>query len=369
MTEKEIIPVANTFIGEEEAKAAYEAVKSGWISFLGPRVKEFEENFAKEVGAKHAIAVCNGTAALHVALAALGIKEGDEVIVPSLTFISTANAVLYQNAMPVLAECDPKTYNITASEIEKKITKRTKAIIPVDMNGMPVDYDAILSLAKKHNIPIVADSAESLGATYKGKKIGSIAPIHIFSFFPNKNITTGEGGMISTSDDNLAKSMRIILNQGQDKRYNHIMLGYNYRMTNIQAAIGLEQLKKLQFVIKEKDKIAQKYNNALRNCKNLTIPHVPDYVTQHAWYMYTISVKGDRDNIVKALDSASIQTRLSFPPVHSQPFYKEKFGYKENDLPASYDAWKKLINIPIWHGIGEKQDYVIKKIMEICKDG
>src|SRR3989344_1613921 len=234
----ERIPVANTFIGEEEAKAAYDAVKSGWISFLGPKVKEFETDFAREVNVKHAIAVSNGTAALHVALAAIGISEGDEVIVPSLTFISTANAVLYQNAKPVLAECEPLTYNITAEEIEKRITKKTKAIIPVDMNGMPVDYDNILEVANKYNIPVVADSAESLGARYKGRKIGAIAPVHIFSFFPNKNISTGEGGMITTNDYELAKKMRIIMNQGQDYRYHHVELGYNYRMTNFQAAIG-----------------------------------------------------------------------------------------------------------------------------------
>ncbi len=366
--EKEVIPVANTFIGEEEAKAAYEVIKSGWISFLGPKVKEFEEAFAKEVGAKHAVSVCNGTAALHVALAALGIKEGDEVIVPSLTFISSANAVLYQNAVPVLAECDPKTYNITAEEIEKRITKKTRAIIPVDMNGMPVDYDNILSVAKKHNIPVIADSAESLGALYKGRKVGSIAGIHIFSFFPNKNISTGEGGMITVNDSELAKKMRIILNQGQDKRYNHVMLGYNYRLTNIQAAMGIEQLKKLDFVLKEKDKIAGKYNQALGNCKNIKIPYIPEYVTKHAWYMYTISVENlNRDEIVKKLDALKIQTRLSFPPVHTQPLYKERFKYKEDDLPISYNAWKELINIPIWVGLGEKQDYVINKLIEICE--
>lgn len=365
----ERIPVANSFIGEEEAKAAYDAVKSGWISFLGPKVKEFEQEFAKEAGAKHAIAVNSGTAALHVALAALDIKEGDEVILPSLTFISTANAVLYQNAKPVLAECDPLTYNITAEEIEKRITKKTKAIIPVDMNGMPVDYDSILNVARKHGLAVVADSAESLGAEYKGRKIGGIAPIHIFSFFPNKNISTGEGGMVTTNDDNLARKMRIIMNQGQDKRYNHIVLGYNYRMTNIQAAVGVEQLKKLNYILTEKDKIARRYNEALKDCKNIKIPYAPDYVTKHAWYMYTINVNNiDRDKVVKELDGVNIETRLSFPPVHIQPFYKEKFGYREDSLPISYESWKRLINIPIWVGLGEKQDYVIQKLKEICED-
>lgn len=369
MVERKLIPVANTFLGEEEAKAAYEVINSGWVSFLGPKVKEFEENFAKEINAKHAIAVNSGTAALHVALAALGIGKGDEVIIPSLTFISTANVVLYQNATPILAECDPNTYNITTEEIEKRIAKKTKAIIPVDMNGMPIDYDSILKIAEKYSLPIIADSAESLGATYKNKKVGSIAPIHIFSFFPNKNITTGEGGMITTNNDELAKKMRIIMNQGQDHRYNHVMLGYNYRMTNFQAAIGIEQLKKLPFILEEKEKIAKKYNEAFKNCKNIKIPYIPDYATQHAWYTYTISVNnGERDKIVKKLEEEKIQTRLSFPPIHIQPLYQNIFGYTNNSLPISYKAWSKLINIPIWAGLEDKQDYIINKIIEICEN-
>lgn len=365
---EEFIPVANTFIGEEEAKAAYDVIKSGWIS-SGEKVKEFESLFAEEVGARYAIAVNNGTAALHVALAALGVGEGDEVIVPSLTFISTANAVLYQNAAPVLAECDPQTYNITAAEIEKRITPKTKAIIPVDMNGMPVDYDSILKVAEKYGLFVIADSAESLGANYKNKKVGSIAPVHIFSFFPNKNLTTGEGGMITTNDELLAKKMRIILNQGQEGRYNHTILGYNYRMNNFTAAIGIEQLKKLDFVLKEKEKIAKRYNSAFMNSKKIDLPFIPEYVVRHAWYMYTISVdEKKRDEIVAKLKENNIETRLSFPPIHAQQFYQKKFGYDYDSFPVSYLAWKKLINIPIWAGLGEKQERVIKKIKEICEE-
>ena len=268
-----------------------------------------------------------------------------------------------------MAECDPLTYNITTEEIEKRITKKTKAIIPVDMNGLPVDYDSILELAKKHALHVIADSAESLGAEYKGKKVGSIAPIHIFSFFPNKNITTGEGGMITTNSDSLAEKMRKIMNQGQEYRYHHVLLGYNYRMTNFQAAIGLEQLKRLSFVLKEKEQIAKKYNYAFKNCKKISCPYVPEYVTKHAWYMYTISVdKQKRDEIVKALESSGIQTRLSFPPMHTQPYYQEKFGYDNSSLPICFDAWSKLINIPIWAKMGEKQEKVIKEVIKICEN-
>ena len=364
----ELIPVANAFVGEEEAKAAYDVVKSGWIS-MGKGVEEFENNFKNEVNAKNAIATNNGTAALHVALEALGVKEGDEVIIPSLTFISTANSVLYQKAKPVLVECDPRTYNVTAEEIEKNITEKTKAIIPVDMNGMPVDYDAILEIAEKHSIPIIADSAESLGASYKNKKIGGNTNIHIFSFFPNKNITTGEGGMITTKDDELAEKMRMIRNQGQEGRYNHVVLGYNYRMNDILAVIGNAQLKKLEFILGEKEKIAKRYDEAFSDFDQIEIPHIPNYVTRHAWYMYTISVKKNRDEIVKKLDEKNIQTRLSFPPIHSQPLYQKLFGYSNDFLPRTQDTFNKLINIPIWAGLSEeKQNFVIETLKNLVND-
>ena len=362
------IPVANVCIDQDEVKAVCKVLKSGWLS-MGPAVEEFEDKFRKTVGARNAIAVNNGTAALHLALIALGIKQGDEVIIPSLTFISTANVVLYQKAKPVLAECDPRTYNITPEEIEKRITKKTRAIIPVDMNGMPFDYDAVLSVAKKHSISVIADSAESLGALYKDRKVGSIAPIHCFSFFPNKNITTGEGGMVTTEDDRLAKRMRVIRNQGQKSRYNHIELGYNYRMTELQAAFGTAQLKKLRTLLEEKQRIADRYTQLLKQCNLVRTPFVPGYVTRHAWYMYAISVQARlRDKIVGMLSEKGIETRLSFPPVHVQPYYRKLFGYKEGSLPITYGAWRSLIDIPIWPGLsGIKQKYIINNLIRIVE--
>lgn len=361
------IPVADTYIGEEEANAVSEVVRSRWLS-KGKKVEEFENNFKAYVNTKHAIAVNNGTAALHAALISTGIKQGDEVIIPNITFISTANVVLYEKAIPIIAEVNPKTYNIEADDIEKLITTKTKAVIIVDMNGMPVDYDSIIELCKKHSIQLIADSAESLGAAYKNRKVGSIAPIHIFSFFPNKNITTGEGGMITTNDDKTAEKIRMIINQGQDYRYHHIILGYNYRMTDIQAAIGIEQLKRINWIISEKQNIADKYNQALLGNDEIEIPFIPKYVTQHAWYMYPISLKTkNRDEINRKLNEAGVETRLSFPPIHTQPYYKTTFGYSENSFPVSLNAWKNLIDIPIWVGIGdENQKYIIKTINQLC---
>ena len=367
--EKRNIPVASPFIGEEEAQAAYEVIKSGWIS-MGKKVQEFEERFSEYVNSKYAIAVNNGTTALHLALIAMGIKNDDEVLVPDITFISTGNTVLYERAKPVIVECDSKTYNISLEDAERRLTNKTKAIIPVDMNGMPVNYDEILNFADKYNLSVIADSAESLGALYKGRKTGSIAPLHIFSFFPNKNITTGEGGMITTNDDVLADKVRKLRNQGQDYRYHHIMLGYNYRMVDILAAIGIEQLKKVDLIVSEKEKIAKRYSNEFENNSLISPPFLPSYVDQHSWYMYPISLSEDidRDLVVKKLKEKGIATRLSFPPMHLQPYYQEKFGYNDNSYPISLKAWQQLVDLPIWVGLSnEDQNYVIDSLREIIQ--
>jgi dTDP-4-amino-4,6-dideoxygalactose transaminase len=363
------IPMAKPFIGESEAKAVYDTVKSGWLS-MGPIVEKFEKNFAKRVGSKYAISTNNGTTALHVALIASGIKDGDEVLVPDITFASTANVVMYERAIPILVECDPNTYNISLEDIESKITKKTKAIMPVDMNGMPVDYDSILQVAKKHNLKVIADSAESLGAVYKGKSVGSIAPIHTFSFFPNKNMTTGEGGMITTNDTELALKMAQLRNMGQDYRYHHVHLGFNYRMTEVAATIGIEQMKKFNKIVKDRERIVNIYNDGLQNQDGISLPFIPEYVDKHAWYMYTVSLDQDidRDAVVSELDKAGIETRTSFPPIHTQPYYAERFKSLEKSYEISYEAWKRLLNLPIWVGLPEDdQKYVIDKLISIVQ--
>lgn len=365
---KKLIPVADTPIGLPEAKAVYEVVRSRWLS-NGPRVKAFEERFAKTVGAQEAIALNNGTSALHVALAALGVGPGDEVIVPSLTFISSANVVLYQGARPVLADCDPRTYNVTPEEIEKKITRRTRAVMPVDMNGMPCDYDGIARVCAKRGIPVVADSAESLGASYKDLKVGSIEDIHCFSFFPNKNITTGEGGMITVRSKPLAKKMRILLNQGQDGRYNHVALGYNYRMTELQAAVGYKQLDRLEAVLDAKEALARGYSAAFASLPHVRTPQVPGYVTRHAWYMYSLDVPASaRDRWVRELAADGIQTRLSFPPVHIQPYYRHRFKFKPSHCPQALAAWQRKIDIPIFKELKpSEQARVIASVKRLAK--
>ncbi len=365
MSKNRFIPVANPTVDIEEAKAVYNQVKSGWIS-MGKKVQEFENKVEKFIGVKNAIAMNNGTSALDALLTALNINEKDEVIIPSLTYISTANVVAYKKAKLVLCDSDPKTFNIDEKSLLKKITNKTKLIIVTDMKGMPVNYDFYKKLSKKLKIPIIADSAESFGAIYKNKMVGTQLLAHTFSFFANKNLTTGEGGMVVTNNNFLSKKLKIIRNQGQNRRYNHILLGNNFRMTDVSASIGLIQLKKLNSCLYKKQKIAQNYNKYFKQVSKIKVPFVPDYVSQHSWYNYSIRVSSKyRNKLMKYLSKLGIETRLSFPPVHIQPYYKKKFSRDRKHLNKSLKTFNEFLDIPIWPEMSlAKQkivaDYIIK---------
>lgn len=349
MNPQDFIPVAEPWITEEDARAVYETVQKGWIS-MGKKVAEFEKDIAIYTDSKHAIAVYNGTAALHVALAAMGVGPGDEVIVPSLTYISSANAVLYTGAQVVLCECNPGTYLVEPEHVEPLITEKTKVILPVDMNGLPVDYTPLLALANSRGIHLLLDSAESLGARYRSMPVGAQAHAHIFSMFPNKSITTGEGGIITTDDDQLAARIRLLRNQGQEARYHHVALGFNYRMTEMQAALGVSQLKRIEMFLKLKRAIVTQYNELLAPHADLIRPPaLPPHVSRHSWFMYAISLADsiDRDAVVRHMSKHGIDTRLGFPPIHIQPYYRETFGYKPEDFPVSLKAYQQLIDLPI----------------------
>lgn len=361
------IPIASTSISSEEARAVFEQVQSGWIS-MGARVAEFEARSADALGARHAIAVNSGTAALHVALLALGVGPGDEVIVPCLSYASSANAVLYCGATPVFAEEDPLTLNVDAAEIAELITPRTRAIMTVDLKGMPVDYDAISALAAEHRVPVLADSAESFGARYRGAPVGAQADAHIFSFFANKSITTGEGGLVTTESDEVARVCRCLRNQGQSERYVHVMLGYNYRMTDIAAAFGIEQLRRLEAVLTDKERIAAAYTRAFADHPHIHPPHLPEYVSRHPWYMYCLRLDThvDRDAVLGHLDEAGIDHRLSFPPIPLQPLYRERFGYRPGDFPGAEAIYAQMVDIPCWAGMGDAQ---VRRVIEAVRVG
>ena len=348
----EFIPVANPIFHEEDAKAVYDVIKSGWIS-MGKKVETFENLVCDYTGAKYAVAMNNGTSTLHSILLSLEIGPGDEVIIPSLTYISSANSILYTGATPVLCDSDPLTFNVNPEYIREKISKKTKAFMTVDMKGMPVDYDSLVKLSQETGLPFISDSAESLGASYKNEKVGSQAIASSFSFFANKNITTGEGGMVVTNDKNIYNKLRIIRNQGQEGRYNHTYLGYNYRMTDIQAALGISQLNRIDTIINEKNKLADYYSSAFDSFNWIKKPYVPNYVSNHSWYNYSITVDSSiRNNLIEHLGKNKIETRLSFPPIHIQPYYTNRYGYKTKYLENAYKSFETFIDLPIWRGMG-----------------
>ena len=291
---RDFIPVAEPEIGEKEKEYVRDCLDSTWISSLGKYISQFEGGFARFSGAKYGVAVCNGTVALHLALKALGIGPGDEVIVPDLTFVATPNAVAYTGAAPVLVDSDDKTWNIDPKKLEKKITRRTKAIIPVHLYGHPCDMDEVMGIANKHKLFVIEDAAEAHGAEYKGKKVGSFGNVACFSFYGNKIITTGEGGMCVTNDERLAERMAFLKDHAMDysNKYYHPETGFNYRMTNVQAAIGLGQLERIDEIIRKKIANARLYNELLSSVKGITTPPAAERAQKDYW-LYLILVEDD----------------------------------------------------------------------------
>lgn len=364
------IPFAEPYVTDEDVKAVAGAVSEKRLSH-GDYVQRFEDQFAKYLGVKHAVAVCNGTAALHTTLAAIGVRPGDEIIVPSFSFISTANCALFQGAKPIFVDIDQSTYNIDPNKIEKKITDKTKAIIPVHYAGQPADMDPIRKIAEKYGIHVIEDAAEAHGALYKGKKAGSLSELACFSFYPNKNMTTGEGGMITTNDGELSEKMRMIRSHGEDERYHHVILGYNYRMTDIQAALGIVQLSRLNWVIKKKAEKAAYYDKQIKAKfgGEIKTPYLVAYAT-HVYMFYGVRFKSKeiRDKTAAEFGEKNVETRIAFPPIHLQPLYKELFGYGRGYLPVTERVADTILCLPIYPHITQKmQDYVLSAMKEILE--
>ena len=338
------IPLADPLIGEEEAKAVYEVVKSGWIR-EGEYVSRFEKEFSKLVRRKYAIATSSGTAALHVALAALGIEKGDEVVMPSFTCAPPVSMTLLTGGKVVFADIEEDTYNIDPESVKKLVSEKTKVIIPINYAGHPAQLDFLEEIAEESGIYLLNDAAEALGAKYIGKDVASFGDIVIFSFSPNKTITTGEGGMIVTDDEELAEKARIIKDYGQKERFNNIEIGNNYHMTEMQAAIGLVQLKKLEEIVKRKRRNAKMLSDELSDIEEIKIP-IEMNECKHVYCLYSIRVlKGSRDKVMKMLDSAGIQTRIYFPPVHKTPMMR-KYGYKADSLKKTEEVANTILSLP-----------------------
>jgi dTDP-4-amino-4,6-dideoxygalactose transaminase len=362
-THSEFIPFHSPAIGEDEIQSVIETLKSGWLT-TGAKVKTFEADFARYVGSSHAVAVNSGTAALHLALDAIGIKEGDEVIVPTVTFTATAEVVIYFKANPVLADCQPDTLNIDPDQIERAITPRTKAIIPVHMGGQPCDMAPILELARHHNLKVIEDAAHALPAAYHGKKVGAISDITCFSFYATKTITTGEGGMATTENPEWAKRMRMMSLHGisldawdryTDKGswyYEVIRPGYKYNLTDIAAALGIEQLKRCDQFYEARRRVAAQYHEAFAELPELQIPRcAPD--VQHAWHLYVIKLELERLRInrsqfIEALKKKGIGTSVHFIPLHLHPYYRDTFGYKPPDFPNASAVFERIVSLPIY---------------------
>jgi len=356
-----MINIAKPIIEEEEINAVINVLKSGILA-QGKNVQEFEENFAKYIGTKHAIATSSGTTALQTTFLAHNIKEGDEVITTPFTFIATANSILSVGAKPVFVDIEKNTFNINPDLIQEKINKKTKAILSVSLFGLTPNMDKICKITNDNNLILIEDNAQAHGAEFKNKKAGSFGT-GCFSFYPTKNMTTGEGGIITTNDDEIAGKSRMIISHGSKIRYQHETFGLNFRMTNIAAAIGNEQLKKLEIFNKKRIENADYLINNLKNT-NIILPSVPQN-HKHVFHQFTIMVN-NRDEILKKLHEKEIRADIFYPkPVFEQPFYKNQ-DYNGDDLKISSEVSKKVISLPIHPSLTKEDlDYIIKTLKEI----
>jgi perosamine synthetase len=380
---KSCLPYGHQSIDEDDISAVVEVLRSDWLT-TGPKIPEFEEAFAAYVNSKYAISFSSGTAALHAASFAAGLGPGDEAITTPMTFCATANCVLYQGATPVFADICQDTLNIDPNEIQRRITKKTKAILPVDYAGHPADLDEILDdLAERHGLLVIEDACHSLGAEYKGRSVGSISHMTVFSFHPVKHITTGEGGMVVTNDSTLAKKVKLFRNHGIDSEprqrqaegqwhYEMVALGWNYRLTDIGCALGLSQLGKIGSNLIRRRKIAERYNAAFGNITGLITPRVRADVNP-AWHLYPIrfdltKLPSGRAEIFSALRASGLGVNVHYIPVHMHPYYRQRFGYRGGEYPLAEGAYQQLISLPMFHGMSDEDvEDVIEAVVKVTQ--
>ena len=367
------IPIAKHEITKKDCQAVEKTLKSSYIA-CGPKIKEFEEKISKYVNRKYGVAVSSGTAALHIIIRSLGIKKGDEVITSPFSFIASSNCILFEGAKPVFVDIDPITRNIDPRKIEKRITKKTKAILAIDIFGQTADWGPILKIAKKYKLKIIEDSCEALGSEYKNRKCGSFGDASAFAFFPNKQITTGEGGMIVTDNEKIYKMALSLRNQGRSadpKWLKYERLGFNYRISDINCALGISQFERIESIIKRRQRVVDTYNKYLSKIKKIRIPQRAKYANKINWMHYTIEIddsysKKDRDNIMKKLRENGIGCREYFPSIHLFSFYKKMFNYKKGDCPISEKISDHVISLPMFNALTERQiSYITKTLKNI----
>jgi len=380
---EQIIPFHSADVGEEEAQAAAEVIRSGWLT-MGPKTIEFEQKFAAYVGAKYAVGVSSCTAALHLALDAIGLKQGDEVLVPTTTFTSTAEVVCYFKAKPVLVDVDVKTLCMNPVDAERRITEKTRAVIPVHYAGQPCDMDAIQGIARRHGLRVIEDAAHALPASYHGVRVGAISELTAFSFYATKTLTTGEGGMVTTDNEELATRMRMMRLHGIGRDawnryssegswyYEVLDSGFKYNLTDIQAAIGIVQLAKCDQMREARAKVAHRYSEAFAAEARLEAPTVMEGC-ETAWHVYPLRLNLEalsitRSEMIEKLKARGIGTSVHFIPLHMHPYYKGTYGYREEDFPVASKQYQRYLSLPIFPGMTEIQiDYVIDNVLEIIE--
>lgn len=362
------LPYGRQSIDEADIRAVVDVLRSDWLT-TGPKVGEFEEAFAARVGAAHAVSFNSGTAALHAAAFAAGLKAGDEAVTTPLTFAATANCVLYQGATPLFADICRDTLNIDPEQVSSKISSRTRAVLPVDYAGHPADMTTIMDIARRHGLTVIEDGCHALGAEYGGRRVGSIADMTVFSFHPVKHVTTGEGGMVTTDHPQFAETLRRFRNHGISSEarqrqnagqwhYEMVLLGFNYRLPDIVCALGIEQLKRLDANLARRREIAAQYTAAFREIPGVIPPAVRPEVNP-AWHLYPIrldleKLTADRAQIFRALRAENIGVNVHYIPVHLHPYYRDHFGYHGGEFPVAEDAYSRLISLPMFHAMTDQ---------------
>ena len=382
VTQTEFLPFHRAMIEEDDINSVVQVLRSGWLT-TGAGAKRFESEFARYVGTANAVAVSSCTAALHLALAAIRLKEGDEVILPTMTFSSTGQVVLYFKGRPILVDCEADSFQADPDAIERAITPRTRAIIAVHFAGSPARMDALLDIARRHKLTLIEDAAHALPTRYKGKMIGAIGDITCFSFYATKTLTTGEGGMVTTDDPEVANRVRMLSLHGISKdayarytaagtwRYEILDLGYKYNMTDIQAALGLSQLAKCDLMRERRERIANRYTEALSSLGAYELPRATPG-TQHAWHLYAIKLKPDvltlsRDRVIEELKQRGIGTSVHFIPLHTHPYYQQNLGYRIGQFPNAEKHFEGAISLPLFPGMtAEDTDRVIEALHELA---
>jgi perosamine synthetase len=368
------VPLSSPDIIEKDIEAVVGVMKTRFLS-IGPKVVEFEKRMGNYAETKYAVAVNSGTSALHLIIRGMGIKEGDKVITTPFSFISSSNCILFEKAEPLFVDIEEGTLNLDPDKTDEQLGKmsqeelsQVKAMIVVDAFGQPADWDRFTEIAKRYNLLLIEDSAEALGSEYKGRKCGSFGEAGIFAFYPNKQITTGEGGVLVTDNEELARVARSMRNQGRGEGggwLDHERLGYNFRMDELSAALGCSQMERVEEILDKRAKVAKMYGERLAEVEEVQVPFIADYVSKMSWFVYVVRLRRgiDRNGVIKYLDEEGVQCKPYFTPIHLQPFYRKMFGYKEEDFPITEDVAGRTIALPFFNNLKEEQiDYVVEKV-------